>query len=207
MRKILILALISTSTLLASCAGQYAGLSSEPMASVFLHKNPDYGPMTDAEYQVAVRHANSCKADVDKQLSSVVETMAVGAVAGAVGGGSVGVGAKASGLAAATGAYAIYGAIPGAVGGAINGAATHALGRAADIGACTGADLQDGRTRMPGVHAFPSYVRTKNSSKKIPSWVTIETPADRAARESAAGMQGNDSNSAEQPELAPMPPR
>ncbi|MDR3547005.1 MAG: hypothetical protein P4M11_01790 [Candidatus Pacebacteria bacterium] len=163
-----------------SGAGPYNGESTEPMAMVFVHKNPDYGPMTDVDYKVTVTHANSCYGDAKKQLSGPGEAMGstavvnggFSAVGGAVGGGLVPTIIKG----ATAGLYVPYVAAlngtAGAAGGAAAGLMTHSLAMDVAVGDCTGGDLGDTRTReqAPGMHAYPAYVRSRNG-QQAPSWV------------------------------------
>lgn len=171
MRTMLIASAIAASLLAAgACApiGAYNGYSDNAMAMTIVHKNPDYGPLTSADYEVAVTHANACMESIDRQLTSMPETaVSMGVVYGGAGAlGSTGTGVDAS-----------YVAPINAASGVASGIGLYGQNRATLVGQCAGADLQDPLTRAkaPGVHAFGSFVRTTNG-QTAPDWTAPAAP-------------------------------
>lgn len=173
----LAIAALLSSTLGACGAGAYNGLGNDPMGMLVVHVNPYVADnMTAEQYGVTVRLAQVCHEDANEQMSGVLETVSVGgsvnALSGAVSGNAV------TGVipGADAGVYAPYMGIAGGIAGATNGLALHSQAKVSVVGSCVNGDLQDAvlRDRMEGVHAYPSMVRTRNSSNPAspPSWVT-----------------------------------
>lgn len=152
--------------------GSLNGLGNEPMSMMVVHKNPDYGDWQKGEWQVVVDHAKSCFIDTKRQMSSVAEAAATGAVvygapAFAVAPYAMGE-FPASSINPAVHEIGVLNAVNGAVYGVI--AKSNAVVSA--VSSCTSEDLKDVRTmaKAPGVHAVAAMVRTSNNSDKTPSW-------------------------------------
>jgi hypothetical protein len=163
---------------LGACgAGAYNGLGSDPMGMLVIHMNPYVADHVSAEqYGVTTRLAQVCHRDANQQMAGVGETVVVGGVvnglSGAVSGNAV------TGVipGADAGVYAPYMGIANGIAGATNGLALHSQAKVSVVGSCVNGDLQDDilRSRMEGVHAYPSMVRTRNTSdpERRPSWVS-----------------------------------
>lgn len=172
------LPLLALASTLSACAsvGPFNGQSSDAMQMVVAWKNPDYGAMTDAEYAAVNRQATFCKEVADKQMSSAEESeLALGLAYGVAGAVGVAGGAQAGGIGSIS-AMGPYGAIAGAANGVASGALVHSNAKAGVVGTCTAINMSDAKSRIPGVHATSSYVRTTNKSGKAPSWTVKATP-------------------------------
>ncbi len=180
-----LLGVLAASTLLAGCAsvpGPYNGLGTDPMTMVILHKNPDYGDVTAADYTLATVHANSCYVDGKRQLAGTFETS--GSMAAANGLTGLGSGSIITQFVpgATVGVYAPYVGTLNAVGGGTAGLQVQSSAMNSFVGACTNGDLNDPVTRekAPGLHVYPALVRSNNRSGKTPAWVKKDSAAPAA---------------------------
>jgi hypothetical protein len=184
-------ALVASSLAMGGCAGPFNGLSREAMPMVVTWRNPDYGPMTEAQYREVVRHANFCREVAHQQLSGPVEASATSGVAyGAAGALGVGGGSKAAGV-GSFGTMGTYGGIAGAGNGVVAGLQSKSAANVTVVGYCVNANISDPKTKSkigPGVHAVGAYVRSRNTSK-VPSWVKPGQPFE-ADEERGASTEG-----------------
>lgn len=186
-------AALASAIVLTGCAsmpGPYNGLSSDPMPMTFVHKNPDYGDMTAADYKLIVTHVESCFGDAKEQLASPLETVGTMALANGLSGAAGGSIITKFVPGATVGVYAPYVGTLSAFGGGTAGLQVQSSAVASAISSCANGDLNDPLTRAKGadgLHVYQAQVRSNNRSGKVPSWIK----KDPATAASPSGTTGN----------------